>query len=408
MSKSKMSRTVPALFLGGLITLGSPALTFAHGDSVARAEEVTPVVARNLSAEERLRLLEERQVEIYHTLAEKKSVGLAEKITERITISGLLEVEAAAADVEFKDGTSDAASDLALATAQFGLGVKLTEAISGDIIFLFEEGAFGDDDTDLEVDEAAINISLGPWSGRVGRQYLPFGVFHSHFISDPLTLELGETRETAFLAGYAYGPATLSAFVFNGDAEKTRNEDHIRDWGASLVLAPTEGVELGGSYLSDLADTDASLVLFEDPLLGEVNEYRRRVGGWSAFFVAEHGKLGLSGEVLGATRRFAVVNLDADGDGQGDKPLAWNLEASWTLLENVELALRYEGSREFAGQPERQYGIDVSWSPWENTTLSLEYLRGEFDRAFIGDLVSSTGSPADKRDLVTAQLAFEF
>jgi len=386
----------------------TPALALAAPHEHAQPAQVAADYGNPAEMAKRIEDLEKKQAEIYHTLAEKKDAGLASSITDRITISGLLEVEAAAADVEFKDGTSDAASDLALATAQFGLGVKLTEAISGDIIFLFEEGAFGDDDTDLEVDEAAINISLGPWSGRVGRQYLPFGVFHSHFISDPLTLELGETRETAFLAGYAYGPATLSAFVFNGDAEKTRNEDHIRDWGASLVLAPTEGVELGGSYLSDLADTDASLVLFEDPLLGEVNEYRRRVGGWSAFFVAEHGKLGLSGEVLGATRRFAVVNLDADGDGQGDKPLAWNLEASWTLLENVELALRYEGSREFAGQPERQYGIDASWSPWENTTLSLEYLRGEFDRAFIGDLVSSTGSPADKRDLVTAQLAFEF
>jgi hypothetical protein len=408
MSKNKLSRIAPALFLGGLLTLGSPALTFAHGGAVAEAAVVASTEPPNLSAEERLRILEDRQAEIYHTLAEKKSAGLAEKITDRITISGLLEVEAVAADVEFRDRTSDAASDLTLATAQFGLGVKLTEAISGDIIFLFEEGAFGNDDTDLEVDEAAINISLGSWSGRIGRQYLPFGVFHSHFISDPLTLELGETRETAILAGYTYGPATLSAYVFNGDAEKTRNEDHIRDWGASLVLAPTEGVGLGGSYLSDLADTDASLVLFEDPLRGEVNEFRRRVAGWSAFLVAERGKLGFSGEVLGATRRFADLDLDADGDGQGDKPLAWNLEASWSLLENVEMALRYEGSREFAGQPERQYGADVSWSPWQNTTLSLEYLRGEFDRAFIGDLVSSTGSPADKRDLVTAQLAFEF
>lgn len=402
MFKEKMSRTVPSLLLGGLLALSSPALTFAQGDPGAKTAKAAPTETGNLSAEERLRLLEENQAEIYHTLAEKKAAGLAEKITERITISGLLEVEAAAANVDFRDGSSDAASDLAVATAQFGLGVKLTEAISGDIIFLFEEGAFGDEDTDLEVDEAAINISLGSWSARVGRQYLPFGIFHSHFISDPLTLELGETRETAFLAGYTYGSATLSTFVFNGDAEKTGNEDHIRDWGASLVLTPLEGVELGGSYLSDLADTDAELLSDLD------NVFTRRVGGWSAFFVAEHGKLCLAGEVLGAVRHFAVADLDADLNGKGDKPLAWNLEAAWALLENVEVALRYEGSREFAGQPRRQYGADVSWSPWKNTTLSLEYLRGEFDRDFVGDLISSTGSPADKRDLVTAQLAFEF
>jgi len=71
----------------------------------------------------------------------------------------------------------------------------------------------------------------------------------------------------------------------------------------------------------------------------------------------------------------------------------------------VELAARYEGSDEFAGQPERQYGVDVSWSPWEYTTLSLEYLRGEFDLDFSAD---ENGNVLDRRDLVTAQLAFEF
>ncbi|MFA5516041.1 MAG: LbtU family siderophore porin [Desulfuromonadales bacterium] len=385
-----MRKTLITLMFTSLLLV--PALAFAQGDQPGAAGTDAA------SIESRLESLEARQAEIYHTLAEKKEAGLAEKITERISISGLLEVEAAAANVKFDDGSKDAASDLALATAQFGLGVKLTEMVSGDIIFLYEEGAFGDEDTDLEVDEAAINFEHGPWSARVGRQYVPFGVFYSHFISDPLTLELGETRETAVLAGYTYGPATLSAFVFNGDAEKSGNEDHLRDWGASLVIAPAEGIVLGGSFISDLADSDAELL----------SEYRRRVGGWSAFAIVGHGPFGFSAEALGAVKKFAASDLDEDGNGKGDQPLAWNLEASWAVRENVELALRFEGSDEFAGQPERQYGIDVSWSPWENTTLSLEYLRGGFDRDFAGDLVSSADSPADKRDLVTAQLAFEF
>ncbi|HEY7745951.1 MAG TPA: LbtU family siderophore porin, partial [Desulfuromonadales bacterium] len=204
MSQSKTSRIVPALLLGGLLALVSPALAFAHGDTIAGAEVSASTETRNLSAEERLRILEERQADIYHTLAEKKSAGLASSITDRITISGLIEVEAAAESVDFADGTSDAASDLTLATAQVGLGVKLTEEVRGNISLLFEEGAFGDEDTDLEVDEAAIDINYAPLFGRFGRLYVPFGVFHSHFISDPLTLELGETRETAALVGYGH------------------------------------------------------------------------------------------------------------------------------------------------------------------------------------------------------------
>ncbi len=367
----------------------SPALTRAHDDAPI------PGTGEQHTVEERLQALEAHQTELYHTLEEKKAAGLDSAITDRLTVSGLIEVEAAASDVASDDGSSDAASDLTLATVQLGLGISLNEIMSGDVSLLFEEGAFGADDTDLEIDEAALNFAHGPWSGRVGRQYLPFGVFHSHFISDPLTLALGETRETAVLAGYAYGPAALKAFAFNGDAEKTGEEDHIRDWGASLVLTPAEGVEVGGSYLSDLADSDAELL----------EEYTRRVGGWSAFAHLERGRLTLDGEVLGASKRFAASDLDSDGDGRGDRPLAWNLEVAWTPVEDVELALRYEGSDEFAGQPERQYGADVSWSPWEHTTLSLEYLHGEFDRDFSAD---DDGNVLDRQDLVTAQLAFEF
>jgi hypothetical protein len=385
----------------------APTLTLAHGDDhhhgEAAAEERLTTLEEGLtgleegapagnpsSYEERLKALEERQAEIYHTLAEKKAAGLASQIAERLTISGLIEVEAAAESVELADGSSDAASDLALATAQLGLGVKLTEEVRGNISLLFEEGAFGDEDSDLEVDEAAIDINYAPLFARAGRLYVPFGVFHSHFISDPLTLELGETRETALLLGYGHDLFSVSAFAFNGDAEKRGEEDHVRDWGASLVLTPAEGIELGASYLADLADSNAELI----------SKYTRRVGGWSAFAVVERGPFGVSGEVLGATRSFAAADLDADGNGKGDKPLAWNLEVSWALRENVELALRYEGSDELAGQPEAQYGADASWSPWEHVTLSLEYLRGEFDKAF--------GDGLDQRDLVTAQLAFEF
>ena len=69
------------------------------------------------------------------------------------------------------------------------------------------------------------------------------------------------------------------------------------------------------------------------------------------------------------------------------------------------MAARLEGSDEFAEMPELQYGAGVSWSPFDQLSLSLEYLHGEFDSA-LAPVVS--GSPQEDRDLVTAQLAFEF
>lgn len=376
-----MTRYCFGLLLMALWAL-APSLAAAHGEGAAERS------ADPQAMENRLRSLEERQAELYHTLTEKKAAGLGEEITQRLTISGLLEVAGSVGGTRFADGTSDAASELALATAQIGFGLAVNEHTRGELSFLFEE------DGPVEVDEAAIQLAFGPGFARLGRQYLPFGAFHSHFISDPLTLELGETRETAILAGFQADRFTIAAFGFNGAAEKIGTEDHLRDWGASLTATPLAGLELGGSYLSDLADSNAEL------LVAGGNLFSQRVGGWSAFANLDLGPVAFAGEVLGATTAFAVADLDADGDGRGDLPLAWNLEFACYPRQRVELALRYGGSADLAGFPRRQYGANVSWSPWEHTSLALEYLRGRF--------VADFGHPVKQSDLVSAQLAVAF
>lgn len=357
------------------------------------SQEAMTLVAPESGFEERLSALEKRQTELYHTLAEKKEAGLAEQLTERLTLSGLLEVEATGATLDFADGSSDSASDLTLATAQLGLGMHLNDALGGKLVFLFEEGG------DLDVDEAAIDLQQGAFFARVGRHYLPFGAYHSHFISDPLTLALGETRATALQLGYTFDFLTISVFAFNGAANQAGSEDHLSDGGARLTVTSLAGVEIGGSYLSNLAASNAELLSAN---------FVRRVDAWSAFLHLEHGRLLFEAEYLAALRAFAATDLDSDGDGEGDQPRAWNLEAAFRPSETVKVALRYEGSAEFTGQSQRQYGVAVAWSPWEHATLALEYLRGNFDQTFAGDLSSPSGSPEECRNQITAQLAYEF
>ncbi|GAB4270209.1 MAG: hypothetical protein Kow0092_24470 [Deferrisomatales bacterium] len=347
---------------------------------------LVPLASTASTLEERVDALEKRSAEIYHTLEEKKGAGLMTRISERVAVSGLLEVEAGFERVSVDGGPDEDASDLVLATAQLGFDVRIAEPVGGTLIFLFEE----DETEPIEVDEATVDYARDGWSARIGRQYVPFGVFPSHFVSDPLTLELGETRETALAVSYAANGFTVSGFLFNGDVEKAGDDDHLRDWGAALGWAPAPGLELGASLLSDLADSDAEVA---------GSSYGDRVPGWSAYGVAALGPVELLGEVLGAVESFDPADLDADGDGDGDRPFAWNVELAWGVAPTVELAARLEGSREFVDQPELQFGAVVSWSPWAGVSLSGEYLRGSFDKDFGGD---------QTRDLVTLQLAAEF
>lgn len=356
----------------------TPAFALAHG------EDSAPAAA---DLDQRLRAVEQRQAELYHTLEEKKSAGLATLLDGHLRLSGLIEVEGAYQRTRLQAGGSDEESDLTLATAQLGLTAKANDQLGATLTLLYEEA----DDAQIEVDEATIDLGQGPWQARVGRQYLPFGVFRSHFISDPLTLELGETRETALLAGFHHDLVKLHAFVFGGDFEQAGRDRQLRDFGASLGLTPAEGMEFALSYLSDLADSDSELI---------ADDYTRRVDGWSTSALLTLGPVELCGEYLGALKSFAAADVLNNPPGENLRPRTWNLEAAWYLLDSLELAARLEGSGEFFGQPNRQYGLGGSWGFYENATLSLEYLRGRFNETF--------GEGAKTRDLVGVQLALAF
>ncbi|PKN13645.1 MAG: hypothetical protein CVU69_00270 [Deltaproteobacteria bacterium HGW-Deltaproteobacteria-4] len=351
---------------------------------------LTPLLADEafsspLSLEERLQRLETSQAELYHTLAEKKSAGLSEAISENMTLSGLIEVEGSALRQRLPDHSTVSASDLTLATAQLGLDAKVNEAVGVNFTLLYEE------DGELEVDQAFMHFEQGSWNLSAGRIYLPFGAFHSHFISDPLPLALGETRQTALVLTYQREFFSLSAFAFNGNEDKASSEDQVNDGGLSLTVAPSEGLEFGASVLSDISESGAEF-------LGG-NGYSRRVAGWSAYAHLKQGRLGLEAEYLAAAKAFAASDLDANSDGRGDKPQTWNLEAAWELTPAVELAARFGGGRELADAPRREYGVDLSWMPLAATTISVEYLHGKF---------ASSLAAVDHSEQLTMQVALAF
>jgi hypothetical protein len=328
--------------------------------------------------------LENRQSELYHSLREKKSpamTGLSGVLPKSFHFGGLVEVEAMIDDND-KDGDS---SDITLATVELGLDVDINEYVKGHILMLWEE-----DSTDpIAMDEGTIIFS-SPYGLTLtaGKMYVPFGVFSSHFISDPLTLELGETNESAVLVTYAKGVVEFSIGVFNGSADKS-SENTIDDWVASMTITPAENVTIGVSYISDISDTDADLT--------GLSRIHHRTPGVSGFININYNKFNLIGEYVGATERFHVLDLDADGSGSGDKPITYNIELAYQLNEKTEIAARYEGNDDMPSFVEWQYGGAISYALFENVTIAAEFLHGKFDNA-----------TNDEKNTVTIQTAIGF
>lgn len=160
----------------------------------------------------------------------------------------LLEVEASVG----KEGGEDI-SDVALATFELGIDAELNELVSGHVLLLWEEG----DTEPIDLDEGTITIGGSedmPFSITAGKLYVPFGRFNSHFVSDPITLELAETRESAVILGYAQGMIEIQIGAFNGDLNEEGDDDDVDDIVASVILSPIESLSFGVSWISDIGE----------------------------------------------------------------------------------------------------------------------------------------------------------
>jgi hypothetical protein len=303
--------------------------------------------------------------------------------TSRFTLSGLIEVEGS---IVHREG-GDEEDDLRLCTVQIGMEAELTPWLGGHVTGLWEE----DETEPMKVDEAVLTLT-SPWKlGEqapglgVGRQYLPFGRFHSNMISDPLTLALGETHTTAALLNLESALWTAKGGAFEGSVDD--GDDGIDSWVAAVEVIPQKGVTFGASWISDLAESDAELVK-DEAIYGD------EVPGWSVFAVFQHGRYGLTAEYLAAAKKFEQEQVDCDGDLSGRRPEAWNIELSWQPVDRLQLAARYEAAHDYQDNVNR-YGATVSCGLCDFALLAFEYLHAD----------AKNTSP---ENTFTAQLAVEF
>ena len=345
---------------------------------------------RHLKKQEEILAETQKEQETLSQVAEKLKV-----INEHVTLSGLVEVEAFKTDGY--DGEDE--SDITLATVELGINVNLHKFVSAHVLFLWEE----DDTEPVDVDEGYIylgNTEFFPVYFQVGKLYVPFGNFESNMISDPLTLELGETRESAAVFGFESHGFYGAAYAFNGDVDEKGDDNEIKCYGFNAGYAFEKddfSLDLGAGWINSIAASDN----LADMLPGEIEDY---VGGWTAHAIINWKNFALIGEYLAATNDFEAGEMDwKDG---GAEPEAWNLEAAYTFAvagHETVFALAWQGTDEALALelPEDRYMGTLSVGIIDGLTFSLEYAHDE-------DYGKSDGGTGDHADTVTTQLSLEF
>ena len=292
--------------MGALIVAVVAALVW-HAPASAQGS----IDERVANTERRVKYLEERVAAQDRVIVEKerqfaKLSGQEDAWFSGLEIGGVVELEG----VYERPYEGSSATDFAVATVELGIAVKIHDWVGGDVVLLYEGDNVG-------VDVATLTIAppQGSWSFSAGQQYLPFGIFETNLISSPLTLELGETSESALLLGVSAGGFHGSVFGFNGN-----NNPDGADRIAGFGVAVGHTVEFGDSefglnlsYINDIGDSDS----LQDVIAGTLgsNDVADHVPGWAASVRLRHAGLSLIGEYLASLGDFQVGEVAFGGRG---------------------------------------------------------------------------------------------
>ena len=315
----------------------------------------------------------------YHGLQDQKQLA-GQTLIPGLDTSILLEFEGQ----WFKQGDVDF-SDLIFSTFQFAVAIQPVEGLSGRAVMLWEQG----ETEPVELDEGIVqygDTDTIPWWIRGGRRYLPFGSYFTHFISDPFTLTLGETRATTLSAGYRWQAFSIEAGGFNGnlDSNQEDSRDHVDNGFAAFTWTPTDTFECGLSVLSDLGE---SLALREG-LYYEAQQYGEAVG-LATYASGSYGRFHVDLELVGALDDIdlqgTIITYDENDEPVGStyhrsfRPMAWNSEIGVRLTDIMDWSFKLEGSDDLAGLPRTRFGTAINRKQGEHGVIRMEYLFGDHE-----------------------------
>jgi hypothetical protein len=266
------------------------------------------------------------------------------------------------------------------------------------VSLLYEE-----DQTDLEVDEGFIqsgNSFLGAFFFKAGQFYVPFGTFQSHMISDPLTLALGETRESAVVVTYDNG-FILSGYLFNGALTKPGGENKVDNFGVSIGFVYRSDawmLDIGGGYINNLGESDTLDQVITTNLDGNEVDY---VPGFMGYLALQWGTFQIIGELIAADGEFNTGEVQTS---KRSKPSATNVELGYTFSSGLNIAVGFQNTVDLAGLngfPESRALLGLSYRINQGTTVAFEY-------ASDSDYSQADGGSGNSASTATLQLATVF
>ena len=362
-------RTEP-MKLGRLIWTGVAVLVLSKPALAQQSVE-----DRLSGMEKRIQNLEQRVADQDEMIVEKDR-QIAEltgqtKWAQGLEISGVIEIEAAYDKRAGEESTNSVDVD----TAEVETAAEVNDWTSAELALAYDADA-----GKVEVDTATVTLGPpdGPWSLTAGKLTLPFGTFETGMISDPVTLELGETGDVATVFEVSSGGLSVSLFGLHGESEEFENFGMSVGYSVGTGTWPS-ALDLSVSYINEIrSDSVADSEAFSE------------LPGMAASATVGSGHASLTVEYVKA--------LD---EQSGSEPSAWMVEGRFKfefLGKRAAVAAGYQATHEAADLelPERRMLLGLAVELTEGVGLSMEWKQ---DEAYGSD---------DRDTTITVVLALKF
>ena len=353
----------------GLTGLGVATAAALAWNAPAMADEM--VEDKLETMEQRIKHLEERVASQDQMIVEKESeiAGLADGWFNSVEIGGAVKVEL----ISESPAEGDSGTRTNLRTAELGVAAAINDEWGGEIVIENDDGTIALVDAFLTYEPSG-----GGLSAAIGQQTLPFGVYDTNLITDPLTKKLGETAHTSLVLSGEAAPFGWSLFTYYADEAET-----VDGFGFGLGTAMEGDDSAFGAdvaWISDIGDSGGLSGMFDDD-----------VGGLSASARASMGP-------VSAIVEFVTT---FDSNVSGAEPSAWQAETAYgfdLMGREATLAIAAGGTEdaEAAELAETLMLLGVSVGIAEGIGLGVEWKQEEGYGA------------AGTDDAVTVQLAAEF
>lgn len=227
-------------------------------------------------------------------------------------------------------------------------------------------------------------LGVTPFYFSAGQMFIPFGIYTTQMLSNPMTETIGQTNQRVALLGFYDEGLYSSLYAFHGNT----TSNSINNGGANLGYqynGDKFSANVGGGYLINIADS-LGLQSTNNPLPNSfqgfgfdssTEDISHKVGGLDAHGELDIGKLTLLGEYIGPTGSFATQDLSFNGDGA--RPQAMHLEADYSINAFDKfptiftIAFGHSWEALGANVPEESYIAEVNTSIWKNTIETIEF-----------------------------------